>query len=74
MRATVHCLFDSAVLIAQRNLEVHHLFPGTLKSEVAGFDNTGMHWTHGDLMNFRTVHLEKASNRDSTAVVEADRL
>ena len=53
---------DAAVLVSQRDLEVIDIFTVALESEMARFDNACMNGPDGDLMDFRSVHLEKLRN------------
>jgi hypothetical protein len=52
------------MLVAEGNLQVKHLLSVTLEPEMAGFDNTRMDGTNGDLMNFMPFDLEVVADAD----------
>lgn len=48
------------MLVAQRYFKVIDVLAVTLKAKVPGFDDSGMHRTHGDLVDFLATHGEEA--------------
>ena len=45
-------IFSPPMLVAQLNLEIEHAFADTVEAEMTGFDNAGMHRSHGHFVNF----------------------
>jgi hypothetical protein len=54
---------DTAMLIAQGDLQMMYMLAMTLEPKVAGLDDTGMHRTDGYLVNFLAGHLEERCHR-----------
>src|SRR5581483_4907757 len=50
---------NSAMLIAERDLEMEHALAMTLKPEVSGLNDARMHGADRDLVNFLAAHREK---------------
>ncbi len=50
--AACKALLNAAMLIAQRNFKVKHIFSVTLESKMPGFDDTGMYGPDSDLVDF----------------------
>jgi hypothetical protein len=53
---------NPTMLVAKRNLKVKDAFPVALKAKVAGLDDSSMHGTDRNLMDFIAIYFEKLSH------------
>ena len=59
VRSTAHRPFDAAVLIAQGNFQVKHMFAVALKAKMAWLNHPRMHGANGDFMDFFAIDTIK---------------
>ena len=74
MRTASQRLLNSAMLIAERDFQVQHLFAGALKTEMAGFDDAGMDRADGDFVNLPALHAKEFAVGGRIAVRASHRL
>ena len=53
------CPFNSAMLIAERNLQMKNILAVTLEAEMAGLDDSRMHGADRDFVNLFPGHREE---------------
>ncbi len=72
VRAAGEGVFDPAVLVAEGDFEVEHVFALALEAEMAWLDDAGVDGADGDLMDFGALDLEEGVGRGVGAVRGAD--
>jgi hypothetical protein len=66
-------LFHAPVLVSQLDLQVQHALADAIEAEMARFDHSGMHRSHGDLVDLITLYgIVVVSSGDIFAVVIAE--
>ena len=59
VRSAAHRPFDAAVLVAQGDFQVEHVFAVALKAKMAWFNHPGMYRANGDFMDFFAIDTIK---------------
>ena len=57
---------DAPMLVAERNLQVQHLFAVALEPKMPGLDDARMHRPDGNFVYLFAFHLEEVSHPDLT--------
>src|SRR5216683_3108732 len=60
--ASHECSFNSPMLVAKRYLQMKNIFAVALEAEMAGFDDSRMHWADRDFVNLGSGHREEISD------------
>ena len=53
------CAFNSAMLIAKRNLQMKDILAMTLEAKMTGLDNSGVYWAYRDFVDLIPSHREE---------------